>query len=172
MPPLKRGPRPPVDESPFPFERTGDDVADFARFCAEFIRLEGDVAMVVRSWQRSIVAMVWGDNPPKLAALAIGRGNAKSHLASAMCLYRLFVDDEVSIDVLAVDERQSGIIGGICSKMVARHPELEKRTQVYKDHLLVRRSVLWCCLRTPPRWRAGHRTGPSASRAAELTLKF
>ena len=26
--------RPPVDESPLPFERTGDDVADFERFCA------------------------------------------------------------------------------------------------------------------------------------------
>jgi hypothetical protein len=59
-----------VDESPLPFERTGDDVADFERFCAEFIRLEGDVPMIIRPWQRDIVAMVWGDQPPKLAALA------------------------------------------------------------------------------------------------------
>lgn len=143
MPPLRRGPRPPVDDSPLPFERSDDDVESFERFCAEYIRLEGNAVMAVRPWQSQIVEMVWGECPPKLAALAIGRGNAKSTLAAAMCLYRLFVNDEWSIDILAVDERQSGIIGGICSKMVARHPEMEKRTQVYKDHLLVRRSELW-----------------------------
>jgi phage terminase large subunit-like protein len=125
-----------------PFDRTGDDVEDFERFCAEYIRLEGDVPMLIRPFQRDIVAMLWGEQPPKLAALAIGRGNAKSTLAAAMCLYRLFVNDEWVIDILAVDERQSGIIGGICTNMVARHPELEKRTQTYKDHLLVRRSEL------------------------------
>jgi phage terminase large subunit-like protein len=68
--------------------------------CAEFIRLEGDVPMIIRPWQRDIVAMVWGDQPPKLAALAIGRGNAKSTFAGAMCLFRLYLNDEWSMDIL------------------------------------------------------------------------
>lgn len=143
MPPLKRGPRPPVDETPLRFRRTGNDVDDFERFCTAYIRLARDVPMVVRPWQRDIVEMVWGEHRPKLSALAIGRGNAKSTLAAAMCVYRLFVGDEALIDVLAVDERQAGIIGGICAKMVGRHPQLEKRTQVFKDHLVVRGSELW-----------------------------
>lgn len=140
---MPAGPKRAADPSPLPFDRSHDEVESFARFCAEFIRLEGDVPMVVRPWQRDIVAMVWGDQPPKMAALAIGRGNSKSTLAASMCLFRLFLNDEFSIDVVAVDERQAGIVGGICSKMVARHSELEKRTQAYKDHLLVRRSELW-----------------------------
>jgi phage terminase large subunit-like protein len=99
--------------------------------------------MVVRPWQRSIVAMVWADPRPKLAALAIGRGNAKSTLSAAMCLFRLYLEDAWQIDVLAVDERQAGIIGNICTRMASRHPQLAKRVQVYKDHLVVRESEAW-----------------------------
>jgi phage terminase large subunit-like protein len=149
MPPLRRGPRPPVDESPLPFERTGDDVADFERFCATYVRVSGDTAMVVRPWQLDIVAMVWGEHRPKLAALAIGRGNAKSTLCAAMCLYRLFLDDDSAIDLLAYDERQAGIIGGICSKMISRHPALTGRAKLFKDHIVVRLSELWWLPATP-----------------------
>lgn len=136
-------PKPQVDQSPLRFRRTGDDVADFCRFCEAYIRVgKHCVPMVIRPWQRDIVAMVWGPDRPKLSALAIGRGNAKSTLTAAMCLYRLYCDDETQIDVLAVDERQAGIIGGIATKMATRHPQLEKRVTVFKDHLVVRGSEL------------------------------
>ncbi len=138
-----------MDESPLPFVRTGDDVADFERFCAEYIRLEKNVPMIVRPWQRDIVSMVWGEDRPKLAALAIGRGNSKSTLAGAMCLYRLFLDDDISIDLLAYDERQAGIIGAICSKMISRHAELATRAKLFKDHITVRMSELWWLPATP-----------------------
>src|SRR5271166_5833713 len=107
-------------QAPLPFRRTGDEVADFERFCSKFIRLAGGRKMILRPWQVDIVSMVWGDRP-KLSALAIGRGNAKSTLAAAMCLYRLYMDDDALIDVLAVDERQAGEIGRICTKMVGRN---------------------------------------------------
>ena len=149
MPPLRRGPRPPVDESPLPFVRAGDDVADFERFCAEYIRLEKNVAMVIRPWQRDIVSMVWGEHRPKMAALAIGRGNSKSSLAAALCLFRLFLDDDILIDLLAYDERQAGEIGRICSKMITRHPELEKRAKLFRDHITVGMSEL-CWLPATP----------------------
>jgi phage terminase large subunit-like protein len=132
-----------ADQTPLRFKRTGNDVDDFCRFCETYIRLTNGVRMTVRPWQRSVVEMVWGEHRPKLSALAIGRGNAKSTLAAAMCVYRLFVGDEAAIDVLAVDERQAGIIGGICTKMVGRNEQLAKRTQVFKDHLVVRGSELW-----------------------------
>ena len=140
---LKRGPRPPVDTSRLPFVLSGDDTEDFVRFCAEFVRLDDGSPMVIRPWQRSVVAMVWSDPQPKLSALAIGRGNAKSTLAACMVCFRLFTQRGWSIDVLAVDERQAGVVGGICTKITQRHPELEKRTQVYKDHLVVGTSEAW-----------------------------
>ena len=105
--------------------------------------------MVLRPFQRDVVEMVWGEDRPKLSALAIGRGNAKSTLAASMCLYRLFTDDDASIDVLAVDERQAGLIGRICSQMVGRHPQLERRAQVFKDHIIVGGSEL-CWLPANP----------------------
>jgi len=99
--------------------------------------------MALRDWQLSIVAMLWGDSRPKMAGLAIGRGNAKSSLAAAICLYRLFMDDDIQVDLLAFDERQAGEIGRICAKMIGRHPALEKRARVYGDHITVRQSVLY-----------------------------
>ena len=140
---LKRGPRPPVDETPLPFTVTGDDVVDFCAFCEKYIRLDNGVHMVVADWQRSIVEMLWCEPRPKLAALAIGRGNAKSTLAAAICLYRLYLNDDFAIDLLAVDERQAGIIGNICVKMIGRHPAMAKRAQLFKDHIVVRGSELW-----------------------------
>ena len=140
---MAAGPKKAADPTPLAFLLSGDDVADFARFCAEFVRLDNGAPMVLRDWQRSVVAMVWADPVPKLAALAIGRGNAKSTLAAAMVCFRLFTKQGWSIDVLAVDERQAGVVGGICTKIAQRHPELEKRTQVYKDHLAVGTSEAW-----------------------------
>ncbi len=87
--------------------------------------------------------MLWGPARPKMAGLAIGRGNSKSSLAAALCLYRLFTDDDIQIDLLAYDERQAGEIGRICTKMIGRHPQLEKRARVYRDRILVGNSELW-----------------------------
>ncbi len=133
-----------ADRSPLRMRRTGDDVADFCRFCESYIRLGRNVPMVIRPWQRDIVEMVLGPDRPKLSALAIGRGNAKSTLAAAICLYVVYKPEDTAVDVLAVDERQAGLIGAICSKMVSRHPQLEKRATVFKDRIVVGGSeVCW-----------------------------
>jgi phage terminase large subunit-like protein len=134
--------RVPGDQTPLRFRRTGDDVADFERFCKTYLRLAGNKPMLLRPWQVEIVRMVWGEERPKLSALAIGRGNAKSTLAAAMCLYRLYVGEGESIDILAVDERQAGLIGAICTKMAGRHEQLAKRATVFRDRLEVRESEL------------------------------
>ena len=138
-----------ADSSPLRMRRTDDDVADFSRFCKSYLLLAGGVPLVVRDWQRSIVEMVLGPSRPKLSALAIGRGNAKSTLAAAMCLYVLFKPEETAVDVLAFGEEQAAIIGKICTKMVARHPQLDKRAQVFKDRIVVGGSEL-CWLPANP----------------------
>ncbi len=124
------------------FKPTGDEVADFARWCETYLRLAGGRKLVLRPWQLDIVRIVWGPDRPKLSALAIGRGNAKSTLAAAMALYRLYQGDDETIDILAVDHRQAGLIGKICAKFVARHEQLEKRAAVFADRIAVRQSVL------------------------------
>lgn len=140
---MKRGPRAAVDDSALPFVRSDDDVESFARFCEQYIRLEKGAVMVLQDWQRRVVEMVWGQNRPKLAALSIGRGNSKSTLASALAVYLLYLNDEFTIDVLAHDQAQAGIIGKKCADMVRRHPELQKRCKTFQDHLVVRNSELW-----------------------------
>ena len=65
------------------------------------------------------------------------RGQAKSTLAAAMAVYTLMTGgNEVSVDVVAVDERQAGIVFGIAARFIARHPDLASRIAVYKDRLV------------------------------------
>ncbi len=67
----------------------------------------------------------------------MARGNAKSTLAAAMAVYTLMTGgNEVSVDVVAVDERQAQIVGGIAARFIQRHPELSERVQVYRDRLV------------------------------------
>lgn len=145
----RRGPKAPVDSSPLPFDLTGDDVADFEKFCSEFVRLERGTQMVLQPFQREIVEMLWGGVRPKLSALSIGRGNAKSTLCSAICLFLIFTRSEWIVEIYAVDESQSSIIGQMAANIVSRHPELESRCQVFKDHLVVGSSELWWLPATP-----------------------
>ena len=96
---------------------------------------------MLRPWQLDIVRIVWGPDRPKLSALAIGRGNAKSTLAAAMALYRLYQGDDETIDILAGSP--TGWIGKICAKFVARHEQLEKRAAVFADRIAVGQVLEW-----------------------------
>lgn len=99
--------------------------------------------MVLLPWQVDIVAMLWSDPRPKMAGLAIGRGNSKSSLAAAICLYKLFLHNDIQVDLLAFDERQAGLIGQLAAKMIRRHPALESRARVFGDRIVVGLSELY-----------------------------
>nr|WP_041312487.1 terminase TerL endonuclease subunit [Mycobacterium sp. JS623] len=138
---MRRGPRPPVDESPLPWRRKrGESESEaFGRFCRKYLRLSGGKVFDPRPWQLDLVASVWDPVPrPRLAAWALARGNAKSTLAAAMACYVLLTGgDDVSVDVVAVDQNQAGIVFGIAAKFIARHSELETRVQVYRERLVI-----------------------------------
>lgn len=98
--------------------------------------------MSLLPWQVDIVRMLWGDPRPKMAGLAIGRGNSKSSLAAAICLYMLFLHNDIQVDLLAFDERQAGVVGQLAGRMIRRHPALESRARVFVDRIVVGLSEL------------------------------
>lgn len=146
---MRRGPKGPVWTAPLEFSCTGLASDRFRQFAFQYLRLKDDQPLQLRDWQVDLVATVWDSNPrPRQAAWAMPRGQAKSTLAAAMAVYVLFTGgNEVSVDVVAVDERQAGIVFGIAAKFVTRHPDLSSRIQVYKDRLVYPATESeMCCL--------------------------
>ena len=126
---MHAGPKPAVDPSELPWRPVrGPESESFADFCTRFLRLGGGKPLILRDWQRDLVASVWDGEPrPRLAAWALARGDAKTTLAAAMVCYVFMTgSSDTSVDIVAVDERQAGLCFSICAKFIARHPELEK----------------------------------------------
>lgn len=65
------------------------------------------------------------------------RGNGKSSLAAALAVWVLMTGRGATVDVVAVDERQAGLIFNMAARFIARNPELECRVSAYKDRLVV-----------------------------------
>lgn len=135
---MKRGPKGPVNAAPLGFSHVGNESERFRHFAFQYLRLADGSPLVLREWQMKLVASVWDSVPrPRLAGWALARGNGKSSLAAAMAVFVLMCGGpDVSVDVVAVDERQAQIVFGIAAKFIARHPALAERVQVYKDRLV------------------------------------
>jgi phage terminase large subunit-like protein len=124
----------------------------FYEFCCRYLLLGDGSALVPRPWQIDIVSQVFDPQPrPRLAAVAMPRGNGKSSLAAAVAVWVLMTVPGASVDVVAVDERQAGLIFGMAAKLIARHDELECRVSAYKDRLVVpgTESEMTCLPGTP-----------------------
>lgn len=150
---MHAGPKKAVDPSPLSWCPRGSESERFAQFCGEFLRLPDGKLLILRDWQREMVASVWDADPrPRLAAWALARGNAKSTLAAAMAVYTFVTGgDGTSVDIVAVDERQAGIVFGMCARLVERSVELSSRVQIFKDRMLIpsRGSELACLPASP-----------------------
>lgn len=134
----KRGPKPPRILEPLAFSAAGPPSAQFGEFACRYLLFGDGSVMVPREWQIDIAARIFDPMPrPRLAAVAMPRGNGKSSLAAALAVWVLMTGRGVSVDVVAVDERQAGLIFNMAAKFIARHPELECRVSTYKDHLVV-----------------------------------
>lgn len=135
---MKRGPKGATCVEPLELSCGGSLSNRFRHFAFQYLRFADGTPMVLRQWQLDLVASVWDSVPrPRLAGWALARGNGKSSLAAAMAVFVLMTGGhDVSVDVVAVDERQAGIVFGIAAKFIARHPELSDRVQVYRDRLV------------------------------------
>jgi phage terminase large subunit-like protein len=66
------------------------------------------------------------------------RGQGKTSLTALLALYELMLGAEgAQVVVAACDERQAGLCFGAARRMVELHPDLERRVQLYHDHLAV-----------------------------------
>ncbi|MFS0898932.1 terminase large subunit domain-containing protein [Mycolicibacterium litorale] len=115
--------------------------ARFGKFCERFVKVPSGTGALtplrLRPWQRSLVGSVLDADPqPRTAGWMLPRGQGKSSLMAAWGLYELFEGGEAAtICVVAVDERQAGIIFGIARRMVELDDELARRVVVYKEKL-------------------------------------
>lgn len=138
---MKAGPKAAVDPSLLPWRPRSEGSARFAAFCAKFIKVPSGTGalspMKLRAWQRELVGSVLDATvQPRTAGWMLGRGNGKSSLMAAWGLYELLEGGEAAtIVVVAVDERQAGIIFGIARRMVELDDELARRVVVYKEKL-------------------------------------
>ncbi|PJE23672.1 MAG: terminase [Mycobacterium sp.] len=154
---MRAGPKRAVDDSVLPFRPRSSGSARFAAFCEKFIRVpKGTGAggpLRLRDWQRALVSSVLdAEVQPRVAGWCLPRGQGKSTLVAALGLYELMTGgDGAAVIVAAVDERQAGIVFGVAARMVALHPELESRVQVFKDRLEVpSRGASFVCLPASP----------------------
>ena len=92
----------------------------------------------LRPWQVDLVGSVLDPVPPRSATWMLPRGQGKSSLVAGLGLYDLHLGDEgAQVVVVAVDERQAGIILGAAVRMTELNEDLAARTQVFKDKLYV-----------------------------------
>lgn len=93
----------------------------------------------LRAWQIELVGSVLDADPqPRMAGWMLPRGQGKSVLMAAWGLYELFEGGEAAtVCVVAVDERQAGIVFGIARRMVELDGELASRVQVFKERLVI-----------------------------------
>ena len=140
---MRAGPKGAVDDSPLPWRPRVTGSQRFGKFCERYIRVPSGTGalspMKLRGWQRELVGSVL-DAPvqPRTAGWMLGRGNGKSSLIAAWAVYELFYGGENAvICVVAVDERQAGIVFGIARRMCELHPDLASRVQFFKDKLVI-----------------------------------
>ncbi|OBF18011.1 hypothetical protein A5725_20045 [Mycobacterium kubicae] len=166
-----------------PFRPRSNGSARFAAFCVKFIVVpKGTGAggpLKLRKWQRELVGSVLdAEAQPRVAGWCLPRGQGKSTLVAALGLYELMTGGEgATVIVVAVDERQAGIVFGVAARMVSLNPDLESRVQVFKDRLVVpsrvRRSCVYRLLRPrlrvwTTRWQSLTRLAASPWRRGKL----
>ncbi len=112
-------------------------------FCERFLYVpKGTGArrrLRLRPWQREIIEGLFDVPRPRQGLLSLPRGNGKSTLAAALCLYGLFADGVEGAQVLNVasDERQARIVFNAARRMVELEPRLLEQTQIFANRLYV-----------------------------------
>ena len=183
---MKAGPKAAVDLSVLPFRPRSTGSLRFPSFCEKFIRVpKGQGALSplrLRSWQRDLVGSVEDADPqPRTAGWMMPRGQGKSTLVAAYGLYRLFLGGEGAVVcVVAVDERQAGIVFNIARRMVELDDELSSGARCSRNGYISRfatRSFIACLLNRnalrvwTTRWPSSMRpASPTATPTRCLTL--
>lgn len=155
---MKAGPKAAVDDSELPFRPRSAGSARFAEFCGQFVKVPKGAGakspLRLRDWQRDLIGSIEDADPqPRTAGWMMPRGQGKSTLVAAYGLYRFFLGGEgATVCVVAVDERQAGIVFGIARRMAELSQDLTSRCQVFKERLYIpARDAHFHCLPAEPK---------------------
>lgn len=141
MPPIKRGPKPPVDLSPLPFESDLVGADRFAAWVERFLVVpKGNGVgepMRLRDWQVEMLRPFLDPDPrPVVGAIMGPRGLGKTGLFASLALYEAFEGpDGNEIPIVAVDERMALRLLDPAGQMVGLNPALACRAQLYRDRI-------------------------------------
>ncbi|MCK0518944.1 terminase large subunit domain-containing protein [Williamsia sp. DF01-3] len=140
---MRAGPKAAVDDSPLPWAPRSAGSKRFEKFCEKFIKVPKGTgalkALRLRDWQRELVGSVEdAEVQPRTAGWMLPRGQGKSSLTAAYGLYKFFDGGEGAVVcVVAVDERQAGIVFNVARRMVELDEELSSRCQIFKERLYI-----------------------------------
>ena len=155
---MKAGPKAAIDTSGLPFRPRSAGAARFGKSCERFIVVPKGAGALstlrLRPWQLELAGSVLDSDPaPRTAGWMMPRGQGKSTLVAALGLYNLFEGGEgATVCVVAVDERQAGIVFNIARRMIELHDDLADRCQVFKEKLIIpARDAQFHCLPAEPK---------------------
>lgn len=141
MPPMKRGPKGQVDESPLPWRPRGVPSQRLRSFAKKFLvvpkgRNVGK-RMILQPWQIDMMAKILDPDPrPSIVGIMCGRGQGKTQLMACWSLYEAFTGpDGNQIVVVASSERQAHLLFDSVTAMVGLNEELSSRCAVYRDRI-------------------------------------
>lgn len=77
---MHAGPKRAVDPSPLRWRPRGSESERFAQFCRNYLRLSDGKPLILRAWPRDLVASVWGERHPRMAAWALARATRRRRL--------------------------------------------------------------------------------------------
>ena len=156
---MKAGPKAAVDHSVLPFRPRSTGSLRFASFCEKFIRVPKGTGRALAAAAATVAAGPGG--------LGAGRGPAAPHRRlddasrarqehvggrAAACTNCFSAARAPSSCVVAVDERQAGIVFNIARRMVELDDELSSRCQVFKERLRIpARDAQFHCLPAEPK---------------------
>lgn len=139
--PPVRAPRNARVDEPLPWrpgKLTG--AARFADFCRKFIKVpRGKGALkplVLRDWQRSVLAPAMGRNAVQTLVWCCPRGSGKTSLFAAWAVFELLCGQiGAQVVIVAVDERQAGILGSAAKRMCELDEHLADRVIPFTDRI-------------------------------------
>lgn len=143
---LSPGVKKKVSEEPLPWRPRGSESERFVQFCKRFLKVQHGFGagkpMVIRPWQRDLVASILDADPvPRLAGWMIARGNGKSSLLAALCVYKMMTSGSGgSIVCCARTQAQANILFTLARDFVETAPELRERCQIGRERLYVARN--------------------------------
>lgn len=139
---MAAGPKRKTVDLPLAKKKEGiSETRSFVAFSKEFLKVPKGVGargpFIVRPWQKTLASSVL-DGDYQSVLWCLPRGNGKSTLTAALCLYHLMLSgvDGARAVVVAQDERGSRRVLETAAKMVDRDERLAERVKVYQDRIV------------------------------------